>query len=34
MVVSVQGGIITVAFKDPKYGIKKLAIAIAPLDKI
>ncbi|MBI2638307.1 UvrD-helicase domain-containing protein [Candidatus Peregrinibacteria bacterium] len=34
MVVSVTGGIITVAFKNPQYGIKKLAITIAPLEKI
>lgn len=34
IVVSVTGGIITVAFKDPKVGIKKLAISIAPLEKI
>lgn len=34
MVVSVKGGVVTVAFKDPKIGIKKLAISIAPLEKI
>jgi DNA helicase-2/ATP-dependent DNA helicase PcrA len=34
IVISVVGGIITVAFKNPKIGIKKLAIAIAPLEKI
>lgn len=34
MVVSIMGGIVTVAFKDPKFGIKKLAITIAPLEKI
>lgn len=33
-VVSVIGGIITVAFKNSKYGIKRLAITIAPLEKI
>ncbi len=34
MVVSVTGGVVTVAFKNPQYGIKKLAITIAPLEKI
>jgi DNA helicase-2/ATP-dependent DNA helicase PcrA len=34
MVVSMKGGVITVAFKDPKFGIKKLAVSIAPLEKI
>ncbi len=34
MVISTVGGIITVAFKNPKFGIKKLAITIAPLEKI
>lgn len=34
MVVSVAGGVVSVAFKDPKIGIKKLAISIAPLEKI
>lgn len=34
MVVSIKGGVITVAFKDPKFGIKRLAISIAPLEKI
>ncbi|MBI4994593.1 UvrD-helicase domain-containing protein [Candidatus Peregrinibacteria bacterium] len=32
--INVTGGIITVAFKNPKIGIKKLALAIAPLEKI
>lgn len=32
--ISVTGGIVTVAFKDPKIGIKKLALSIAPLIKI
>lgn len=31
MVISVTGGIITVAFKNPKVGIKKLAVSVAPL---
>lgn len=34
VVIGITGGIVTVAFKDPKYGIKKLAIAIAPMEKI
>lgn len=34
IVINVTGGIITVAFKDPKIGIKKLAVAIAPMEKI
>ena len=34
MVISVTGGIVTVAFKDVKIGIKKLALTIAPLEKI
>lgn len=34
VVVNVVGGIITVAFKNPKIGIKKLAINIAPLERI
>jgi len=34
IVINVLGGIVTVAFKDPKYGIKKLAITVAPLEKI
>lgn len=34
VVISAAGGIVTVAFKDPKYGIKKLAVAIAPMEKI
>lgn len=33
-VVSVTGGVATVAFNNPKYGIKKLALSIAPLKKI
>lgn len=32
MVVSVTGGIITVAFKNPNVGIKKLAVSVAPLE--
>lgn len=33
-VVSVTGGVATVAFNNPKYGIKKLALSVAPLKKI
>jgi len=34
VVVSVKGGVATVCFKDSRYGIKKLALSIAPLKKI
>jgi hypothetical protein len=34
VVLNVNGGIVTVAFKDPKAGIKKLALRIAPLEKL
>ena len=34
VVVNVIGGVITIAFKDPKVGIKKLAVSIAPITKI
>lgn len=34
VVVNCIGGVATVAFKDPKVGIKKLAVSVAPLDKI
>ena len=34
VVVSVKGGVATVCFKNPKYGIKKLALSIAPLRKV
>ncbi len=34
VVVSVKGGVATVCFKNPKYGIKKLALSIAPLKKV
>lgn len=34
VVLNVQGGIVTIAFKDPKAGIKKLALSIAPLKKL
>lgn len=34
VVLNVQGGIATIAFKDPKVGVKKLATSIAPLEKL
>ena len=34
VVVAIQGGVVSVCFKNPKYGTKKLAISIAPLKKI
>ncbi len=34
IVVSVVGGVATVAFEDPKVGVKKLALSIAPLKVI
>ncbi|MBP9718250.1 UvrD-helicase domain-containing protein [Candidatus Gracilibacteria bacterium] len=34
VVISTLGGIVTVAFKNPTIGIKKLAISVAPLEKI
>lgn len=34
VVVALQGGIVSVCFKDKKYGVKKLAISIAPLKKV
>ena len=34
VVVSVTGGVVTVAFSDPKIGVKKLAISVAPLEKV
>ncbi len=34
VVVSVTGGVVTVCFKNSKYGVKKLAISIAPLKKL
>ena len=33
-VVSVLGGVATIAFNNPKYGVKKLALSIAPLKKV
>jgi DNA helicase II / ATP-dependent DNA helicase PcrA len=34
VVINVSGGVVTVAFKDQKAGIKKLALSIAPLSKL
>ncbi|MBI5754802.1 UvrD-helicase domain-containing protein [Candidatus Peregrinibacteria bacterium] len=34
MVVQVIGGIAVIAFQDPKIGIKKVAISIAPMEKM
>lgn len=34
IIVNATGGVVTVAFKDPKVGIKKLATSVAPLEKI
>lgn len=34
VVVEVQGGVITVAFEDPKAGVKKLAASVAPLKRV
>jgi DNA helicase-2/ATP-dependent DNA helicase PcrA len=34
VVVSVKGGVATVCFKNSRYGIKKLALSIAPLKKV
>jgi len=34
VVMKIQGGIVTVAFKDPGVGTKKLSISIAPLEKL
>ncbi len=34
VVIQVTGGIATVAFKDKSFGIKKLALSVAPLEKI
>lgn len=34
IVVDITGGVATIAFEDPKFGVKKLAISVAPLKKI
>ena len=33
-VLSIMGGIVQIRFNNPKYGVKKLALSIAPLTKI
>ncbi len=33
-IVAVTGGVVSVAFDNPRYGLKKLALSIAPLTKI
>ena len=34
IVVAVVGGVATIAFEDPRVGLKKLALSVAPLKKI
>ena len=34
IVMNVTGGVVTIAFHDKKYGVKKLALSVAPLTKI
>lgn len=34
VVVDITGGVATVAFEDPKVGVKKLALSVAPLKKL
>ncbi len=34
IVVDIQGGVATIAFQDPRVGIKKLALSIAPLKRL
>ena len=34
IVINVAGGVVTIAFKDKKAGVKKLALSIAPLKKV
>lgn len=34
IIMNVNGGILTIAFKDPRVGVKKLAKTIAPLQKL
>lgn len=34
IIVQIKGDVATIAFKDPKIGIKKMALNIAPLEKI
>ncbi len=34
IVINITGGVATIAFEDPKVGVKKLALSIAPLKKV
>jgi len=34
IVMNVTGGVVTIAFQDRSYGVKKLALSVAPLTKI
>ena len=34
VVVSVQGEVAAIAFKNPEFGVKRLALSVAPLVKI
>ncbi|MBI5753695.1 DNA helicase PcrA [Candidatus Peregrinibacteria bacterium] len=34
IVINITGGVATIAFEDPKIGIRKLALSIAPLKKV
>jgi DNA helicase-2/ATP-dependent DNA helicase PcrA len=34
VIVNVQGGVLTIAFKDPRVGVKKVAASVAPLEKL
>ncbi len=34
IVMKIQGGVVTIAFKDPSVGTKKLSASIAPLEKL
>ncbi len=34
VVVQINGGVVSIAFKDPRVGTKKLALSIAPLEKL
>ena len=34
IVMNVTGGVVTIAFQNKKYGVKKLALSVAPLTKV
>ncbi len=34
IVINIAGGVATIAFEDPKIGVKKLALSVAPLKKV